>query len=197
MLKAFKTKVNTMRFIMTNLTKREIKNTFLKMLEDKPLNQITVKALVAECGINRNSFYYHYPDIPALIEEIVKEEADEIIREYASVDSMQTGLNAILAFASMKRRTLLHIFNSVNRDIFEQHLWKICEYVVGAYLESIFENSKLSEFERKIAIKFYICECFGFAIDWFTNGMEEDNEARIETFCEFNKKIFKQFLYET
>ena len=143
---------------MTNLTKREIKNTFLKMLEEKPLNQITVKALVSECGINRNSFYYHYPDIPAIIEEIVKDEADGIIKEYSSIDSMQTGLNAILAFASMKRKALLHIFNSVNRDIFEQHLWKICEYVVGAYLESIFENSKLNEFEIKIAIKFYICE---------------------------------------
>ena len=89
---------------MTNFTKREIKNTFLKMLEDMPLNQITVKELVKECGINRNSFYYHYQDIPALIEEIVTEDADEIIHTYGTIDSMQTGLKAILEFVSVKRK---------------------------------------------------------------------------------------------
>lgn len=73
---------------MSVFTKREIKNTFLEMLEERPLNQITVKELTQQCGINRNSFYYHYQDIPALIEEIVTENADEIIREYSSIDSM-------------------------------------------------------------------------------------------------------------
>ena len=181
---------------MTQLTKREIKNTFLKMLEVKPLNQITVKQLVTECGINRNSFYYHYQDIPALIEEIVTEEADAIIREYSSIESMQTGLKAILSFAAMKRKALLHIFNSINRDIFEQHLWKICDYIVTSYLEPILQKSKLNDFEKKVTVKFYKCECFGFAIDWLNNGMEQDTEEGIERFCEFNRKIFDLYIFK-
>ena len=40
--------------------------------------------IVEKCGINRNSFYYHYQDLPALIEEIIKEEAEAIIRKYGS-----------------------------------------------------------------------------------------------------------------
>ena len=89
---------------MSTFTKREIKNTFLEMLEEMPLNQITVKALVEKCGINRNSFYYHYQDIPALIEEIVTEDANEIISSYASIESMQMGLKAILEFGSKSVR---------------------------------------------------------------------------------------------
>ena len=122
---------------MTNFTKKEIKNTFLEMLEEMPLNQITVKGLTERCGINRNSFYYHYQDIPALIEEIITEDADEIISNYSSIDSMQIGLKAVLDFASSKRKAILHIFNSVNRDIFERDLWKVCEYVVIQYLKPI------------------------------------------------------------
>ena len=89
---------------MTNFTKKEIKNTFLEMLEEMPLNQITVKGLTERCGINRNSFYYHYQDIPALIEEIITEDADEIISNYSSIDSMQIGLKAVLDFASSRER---------------------------------------------------------------------------------------------
>ncbi len=179
---------------MTNLTKREIKTTFLNMLEEMPLNQITVKSLVTECGINRNSFYYHYQDIPALIEEIITEVADEIIGMYSTIDSMETGLKAILEFASTKRKAILHIFNSVNRDLFENDLWKVCEYVVIQYLKPILSKGNMSEFDQEIVIRFYKCECFGFAIDWLNNGMKDDAQAQIERFCSFHTKFFEQIL---
>ena len=69
---------------MPNFTKMAIKATFIKLLNEKPLSQITVKDIVETCGVNRNSFYYHFQDIPALIEEIVTEEADRIIAQYPS-----------------------------------------------------------------------------------------------------------------
>ena len=54
---------------MPNFTRRAIKESFLKLLNQRPLNQITVKDIVEDCGINRNSFYYHFEDLPALLEE--------------------------------------------------------------------------------------------------------------------------------
>ena len=39
-----------------DLMKKEIKRTFLAMLNEKPLSQITVKQLVAECGIKEGTF---------------------------------------------------------------------------------------------------------------------------------------------
>ena len=55
---------------MTSLTKDAIKQSFLKLLNKKPIDKITVKEIVEDCGINRNSFYYHFDDIPSLMEEI-------------------------------------------------------------------------------------------------------------------------------
>ena len=49
---------------MPTFTKAAIKATFISLLNKKPLNKITVKEIVEECGINRNSFYYHFDDIP-------------------------------------------------------------------------------------------------------------------------------------
>lgn len=51
---------------MANFTRKAIKDTFLKLLNQRPLTQITVKDIVEDCGINRNSFYYHFEDLPAL-----------------------------------------------------------------------------------------------------------------------------------
>ena len=85
---------------MANFTRRAIKETFTALLEERPLNDITVKDIVERCGINRNSFYYHYQDLPALIEEIIKEDAEAIIRAYPSVTSIVEGFDAVVEFAS-------------------------------------------------------------------------------------------------
>ena len=45
---------------MANFTRKAIKEAFLKLLNQRPLSQITVKDIVEDCGINRNSFYYHF-----------------------------------------------------------------------------------------------------------------------------------------
>ena len=54
---------------MANFTKKAIKDTFISLLKTKPFNQITVKDIVDECGVNRNTFYYHYEDINDLLEQ--------------------------------------------------------------------------------------------------------------------------------
>lgn len=56
---------------MANFTKNAIKSSFLKPLNERPLSQITVKDIVSDCGVNRNTSYYHFKDIPKLIEDII------------------------------------------------------------------------------------------------------------------------------
>ena len=65
---------------MANFTKQAIKASFMKLLSQKPLNKISVRDIVEDCGINRNSFYYHFQDIPSLLGEIVTEQTDQLIR---------------------------------------------------------------------------------------------------------------------
>ena len=74
---------------MSNVTKRALEQSLKNLLLKKPLTKITIGDITEDCGINRNSFYYHYTDIPALAEEIVKDEAARIVQEYPTVDSLE------------------------------------------------------------------------------------------------------------
>ena len=56
---------------MPSFTKKAIEASFLKLLNETPLSNITVKMIVDDCQINRNSFYYHFLDIPSLLEAII------------------------------------------------------------------------------------------------------------------------------
>jgi AcrR family transcriptional regulator len=179
---------------MPNFTRTAIKMAFIKILNEKPLSKITVKDIVEECGINRNSFYYHFQDIAALIEEIVTEEADRIISKYPTIDSLETGLNAAIDFAEENRRAILHIYNSVNRDIFEQYLWKVCEYVVVTYGNTVFSDKAINDFDKDLIIRVCKCECFGMVIEWMNTGMKDDVHERISRFCELHKGMIEEII---
>ena len=59
---------------MQKNTKELISIAFLKLLNEKPFDKITIKDIVVECNINRNTFYYYYSDVYDLLEEIFKKE---------------------------------------------------------------------------------------------------------------------------
>ncbi|MBR0087797.1 MAG: TetR/AcrR family transcriptional regulator C-terminal domain-containing protein [Lachnospiraceae bacterium] len=179
---------------MSNLTKTAIKQTFLELLDQMPISQISVKMIVEACGINRNSFYYHYKDLPDLIDEIIKEEADRIMREYPAIETVETALMAAVDFASQNRRAILHVYHSVNRDIFERYLWGVCEYVIQAYGTSVLKGRELPEQDREVISHFYQCECFGLVIDWLNCRMEPDIQKDISRFCELHHGMIEEMI---
>ena len=141
---------------MPNFTRRAIKESFLKLLNQRPLNQITVKDIVEDCGINRNSFYYHFSDLPALVEEIMAEQVSAMVENHPTVDSVQEGSDAIVEFVMHNKRAIYHIYNSVSRDVFERHLMEVCRYVVTTYLDGMLEEVEEADRDanRRPAISF-------------------------------------------
>jgi AcrR family transcriptional regulator len=159
---------------MANFTEKAIKESFLKLLNERPLNKISVKAIVEDCGINRNSFYYHFQDIPTLLEQIVAEVVDEIIEKYPTITSIDECFNAAFSFALQNKRAAYNIYHSVSRDVFEREVMKLCDYAVTTYVNTVFADENVEEYDKKILVRFIKCEYFGLIIDWLDGGMDED-----------------------
>ena len=104
---------------MANFTKPAIKASFMKLLNERPLNKISVRDIVEDCGINRNSFYYHFQDIPALLGEIITEETEKLITK-----TIKGGTR----FAKEKD---IHIFDR-GRE-WQREIWELCS---ALYLET-------------------------------------------------------------
>lgn len=58
---------------MSGFTKDVIARTLIELLDEKPMSKVTVKDIVERCGVNRNTFYYHFHDIPEVVEYVLKE----------------------------------------------------------------------------------------------------------------------------
>ncbi len=171
---------------MAGLTKQAIKASFFKLLNEQPLSKISVRDIVEDCGINRNSFYYHYRDIPALIEEIITEAWDAMVQQYPTITDLHDCCCAVMETALQNRRVVFHIYNSVSRDAFEQYLMRFCEYAVETYLTAVFAGQEVSGDKRRLVVRMLKCSLFGMSIDWLSGGMKpegRDELLRLLTLC--------------
>lgn len=67
-------------------SRKMIRQAFTELLEEKPLDKITVTDIVRRADLNRSTFYAHYPDIQGVVEEIQEE---IISRNIAMIETMQ------------------------------------------------------------------------------------------------------------
>ncbi|WP_434654795.1 TetR family transcriptional regulator [Thermoanaerobacterium thermosaccharolyticum] len=70
----------------SQITKKAMADVLKELMKTKPLNKISVQDIVDKCGLNRQTFYYHFHDIFELLEWIYKKEAIEKISQYKNYE---------------------------------------------------------------------------------------------------------------
>ena len=179
---------------MPNFTKQAIKASFLQLLNEHPLREISAKMIVENCGINRKSFYYHYQDIPSLLAEIIKERIDAALDACRGFHSIEDCLNLILKNLLQKKNIVRHIYDSVSRDAFEEGQMHICDYIVRAYLAELTDGYQIGEQDMQWLIQFYRSECFGIIMDWMMRGMPEDIFNFLHRMCTMRSGLSEEFV---
>lgn len=172
---------------MSPFTKTAIEKSFLKLLNERPISKITVKDIVEECGINRNTFYYHFHDIPALLEEVIIEETNRIIRAIPEKFTLEESIEIILEYLTENKKAILHIWCSADRERYEKELMRLCEYVIRKYVvDRKHSDVEVSGEDEELIIHFLKCEFFGQATDWLNHNMSYD-------IVEYSRQMYRVF----
>ncbi len=155
-------------------TKIMIRDMCIKMLNERPLNKITVKDIVTACDINRNTFYYHYPDIYAILSEIFQSELQNAIDEYNDTLSWEEGFLVATKFAMENRRAVYHVYNSMQKEELENYIYSVAGNVMYRYVERESEGIQASTKDKKLIASFYQCALTEMVLRWIGSGMKED-----------------------
>ena len=111
--------------IMSDITKRAISASLKKLLCEKGLNKITVQDIADDCGINRQTFYYHFQDIYDLVEWTCIEDTEKVLKENRTYDTWQEGFLAVFALAKKDKVFIDNIYRSVSLEMLEQYLYRL------------------------------------------------------------------------
>lgn len=164
-------------------TRGAIIQAFDQLLDEKPISKITVKDIVGRCGINRNTFYYHFADIPALVEEIMEEMADQLIHNHFQPGYPIECIRPVIQYAQRNKNKVLHVYRYVSRETFLAYLNRIVLRIVQCYFDNLPAASPAPNENSTALIQFYKCAIVGLSLDWLDNDMKDDLLAVVERLC--------------
>lgn len=157
-------------------TEERIVAAFGELLSERPLNRITVKDIVQRTGVNRNTFYYYFQDLPDLVARTIKGQVDHIIQTYSKFGTPMDCIVPMIQFGTTYKQAILNIYRSVQRDAFLTGLNELALYTVTEYAKIATDLTEPEKWpnELKLLVRYHKCIVVGVILDWLDAGMEYD-----------------------
>ena len=157
---------------MAQLTKTALMDAFTRLLEQMPMDQITVQAITAECGVSRNTFYYHFNDIYALMKAMFQRDMDAILVRRAPGEGARQGLRRLFDYVSSHQRIVTHVYTAVGHAAMEQYLLETTKELFMAYIRDAAVGLTPSEEDLRFICFSYQYMLIGILLEWVRRGMK-------------------------
>ena len=147
--------------ITTLNTKKTLAASLKKFMEKKPLSKITVSEIVADCNVNRKTFYYHFEDIQALLKWILEQEAVEIVKSFDLLLDYEEAINFVLDYVEKNKHILNCAYDSMGRDELKRFFYNDFSGIIMTLITRLEEmNGKYIEDDFRC----FICEFYTEAL---------------------------------
>ena len=152
-------------------TKRAIKNAFLELMDEKPVDKISVTELCERADINRSSFYAHYVDYPAFIDElecdIVRKQIDAFSVLYSTPNYPVTIIEDIVKLirTNKEMKLILMDYGKHRGALLEEYLH---ERVLPVWLQS----GDISSAQAELLFAYVVRGGYAVLKQWYDSGFE-------------------------
>ena len=159
---------------MAPSTKAALAGSLKKLLQKKLLEDITVKELVEDCQVNRQTFYYHFQDIYDLLQWFLEHETEQLLQDTAD---WREALLAALRYIQAQHMVIYHIYRSGDRDhLPDAPFHCLARAVVRLCLPAPQGEPAPADGDLQFLLDFYMYALSGVMAQWFAGDMREPPE---------------------
>lgn len=159
---------------MGSSTKRALADAMKARLEKTKLENITIRDITGDCGLNRQTFYYHFKDIYDLTEWIFEDEVNKLMAESIEEENIKGVLMMLSEHYKKNERTILHAYKSMDRNLLDKFLRKWMEPLIEGIVRERAAGKNITEEDVKFIIDFCVIANVGIAFEAIENGMIDE-----------------------
>jgi len=167
--------------ITTYNTKKMVAASLKKAMKHKPFSKITVSEIIADCGVNRKTFYYHFEDIYALLTWMFEEEAIDIVKQFDLLTDYEQAIRFVMDYVEQNEYLVNCACHSISRDEMKRFFYADFVGIVSSVIDAAEVNleKKLPIEFKKFAAVFYTEALAGMLIDWVREKETRDKEKTL------------------
>lgn len=177
-------------------TKKMLAASLKKFMTKKPFSKITVSELIADCDINRNTFYYHFEDIYALLRWMLETEAIEVVKQFNLITDYEEAINFVMDYVEANDHILNCAYDSIGREEMKRFFYPEFTSIIASLIRSAEEINHVAvpDDYRQFLIEFYTEALAGILINWMKDGTSRDREATVRFIYETMRKSLNGIL---
>jgi probable dihydroxyacetone kinase regulator len=169
------------------ITKKAMAESLKTLMKKKSLERITISDIVKGCGLNRQTFYYHFNDKYDLVNWIYY---SEIITTLSPISDGADWSAAIMKALNIMRKDKAFYAGSLNlegQSILRDYLFRETRDMLIKILEKpdLQENMDIEPDDRVLIAEFYTYGLVGMVIQWVKKGMTEAPDEIVEKLSHF------------
>jgi len=155
--------------ITTLNTKKTLAASLKKLMLKKPLGKISISELIADCGVNRKTFYYHFQDIYDLLKWILEQEAIEVVKGFDLLVNPEEALLFAIGYVDENKHIINCAYDAMGREEMKRFFFMDFYGVVQSIVQNILKEQTLcvSEHFVSFVITFYTEALAGMLINYF------------------------------
>lgn len=166
--------------ITTEMTKRLMADSLKSLMTQKPLNKISIREIVDDCGVNRQTFYYHFQDIYALLEWIINQEIVSVIGDTENFLTWQDAGLYLLKYLKKNSTVALCALNSLGRSAIKQLIFDDVVKIATQIITQISSDITVDEESFNSVVHYYAISFGALLEDWLSSGMKRTPEELID-----------------
>ena len=169
-------------------TKLQLANALKDLMQKTSFHKITIQNVTDHCGLNRQTFYYHFKDMFDLLNWIYQ---NEIFREIDRSQNWRSILLITVDYAQKNKVFLRNTNRSLRKDTMEKFLFPAFLKWVTLLFDSACDDSSLKQEDRSFLIGFLTSAFLNSFLQWIGNGMTSDENyllGRVQLICDMIKQ---------
>ena len=165
---------------MSSSTKEALGAALKKMMTVKPIDKITVKDLVEICGVNRQTFYYHFDDVYDLLEWVFEADADRNLPHEVVYDRWREDVSMFFKYLRDNSDFALNIFNSNNRTYMLRFYKQKLQNCIKSFAVIVSGDMDIDRRDFDFVVEFYSNCVVGVISQWLDQGMQLPADITVE-----------------
>ena len=165
---------------MANGTKEALAAALKQMMRVKPIGKITVKDLVEICGVNRQTFYYHFDDVYDLLEWVFEEDANRVLPRKVVYEHWREDVLGFMDYLQENSSFTMNVYNSNSRLYMLRYLRDKMAECIRSFAIIVSENYNIERQDFEFVVEFYANCAIGFISQWLDLGMQLPKEITVE-----------------
>ena len=158
------------------MKKKIIADGFKEIMEKKAFEKITIADITDRCGLNRQTFYYHFQDKYELLNWILYSDIILPFSDGLTIENWSDKLLSILKKLKENSRFYTNAMNTSRGEEFRQYLFTAVTEVICEIIDQIAAGYTVSADARRFIAEFFSYGVSGTVIKWVTSGMRRSPE---------------------